>query len=244
MNTFRQIAKITLAAIILFEIPIFDVYAIDYSNNIPQATLDFCSIAYKEVEAGNVHRQGDLAYCYENGYWVAVNLKKAAELWEQAATWNVDAQAHLGLMYERGKGVEKNSSKAVFWYQKAAALGYGPGQVYLGLMYAKGDGITKDINKANEWLNKAKDQEVKNYTKPNGDTFRAFILDPDKELEWKMREANEGGAISQLRLGEILNQKGASIFTNEGGNNNAKVAERAQDLYSSARPPPPTWCAT
>jgi TPR repeat protein len=175
MNISESKAQIVLAGIFSFALQCMVAFAIDNPNPIPQATIDWCNSALKDVEAGNSGRQGDLAHCYEHGLGMQQDLTKSVALWEKAASWNPDAQVHLGLMYERGKVIVKDSVKAAYWYQKAAARGYGPGQVYLGLMYSKGEGVPKDASKAAELFNKARAQEVNNRTEPNGNTFRARV---------------------------------------------------------------------
>ena len=61
------------------------------------------------------------------------NMKKAVDLWEEAAELGSIAALHnLGVAYLRGVGVQQDKSKAIHFYEKAAMQGYAESRHNLG----------------------------------------------------------------------------------------------------------------
>lgn len=75
--------------------------------------------------AGFISAINNLAYCYEMGYGVKADLKKAFSLYHRIAGRDAVGTFNLAECYELGKGVEKNIEFAKKWYKKAATLGDG-----------------------------------------------------------------------------------------------------------------------
>lgn len=91
-----------------------------------------------------------LGKCYYNGAGVEQNIKKARELFENAAKSNeAEAQLYLGHIYF--KGGKKNLEKAVKWYRKAAEQGNAEAQSCLAKCYKEGHGVEKNMNLALHW---------------------------------------------------------------------------------------------
>ena len=66
----------------------------------------------------------DLAYHYQKGYGIAVDLNKAFQLYKKAAeSGNSFAFSDLGLFYKEGIYVKKNIKKAIEYYLIAADKG-------------------------------------------------------------------------------------------------------------------------
>ena len=66
----------------------------------------------------------ELAQRHEKGDGVDVDLKKAAELYQQASDLGHGLAAkNLGSMYEYGKYFAKDMNKAALFYQRSADLG-------------------------------------------------------------------------------------------------------------------------
>jgi TPR repeat protein len=64
--------------------------------------------------------QYDLALMYHYGEGVAVDAKKAFELFKKSAEQGyADAKNNLSVFYERGIGVDKNAEKAQYWREKS-----------------------------------------------------------------------------------------------------------------------------
>ena len=77
------------------------------------------------AELGHKKAQYRLGRCYDKGYGVAEDNKKAFELYSKSAAQGYDkAQYRMGQCYEKGKAVKKDMKKARYWYQKSAAQGY------------------------------------------------------------------------------------------------------------------------
>ena len=98
----------------------------------------------------------NMADCYEHGYGVEQDLKKAVELYRQAADrGNPTAMESLGCMYEEGRGVPQDPVKAVELYRQAADAGNHMGEYRLGRCYEQGTGVRKDRHRAMELYRQA-----------------------------------------------------------------------------------------
>lgn len=95
----------------------------DTGNGIRCGDYVSCDFACREGRADSCT---DLARLFESGQGAPQNIKRAAELYEQACRMNSrDACAHLALMYDVGLGVGHDPSSAAYWYETACALGHG-----------------------------------------------------------------------------------------------------------------------
>lgn len=104
----------------------------------------------------------ELAQLYENGYGVAKNQYKAAQLYQQAVDKEyADAMFSLAVMYQEGRGVKVDSQRAVQLFIGAAKKGVAAAQFNLGVMYTNGEGVLKDYPTAVDWYQQAAAQ---NYT--------------------------------------------------------------------------------
>ena len=131
----------------------------------PAATI---SVPAHTQDAEALYRQ---AVQYEKGDGVTRDLKKALELYKQAAEQgNAEAQYYLGRFYNWGHGVTKDWAEAVKWYKKASDV---DATYYLGMCYYNGDGVPKDEKLAHDYLRKAAD---------NGNTDAAEFLKKHMKL--------------------------------------------------------------
>lgn len=90
-----------------------------------------------------------LASLYYQGHGVPKDLKRAVELFTEAAELGYrPSQANLGLMYHNGNGVERNIGKALEYYTAAGRQGDLQSAFNLGQIYRKGDGVPVDHEKA------------------------------------------------------------------------------------------------
>ncbi len=90
-----------------------------------------------------------LGLCYDNGWAVSHDLKKALELYRQSAErGNAEARYNLGIFYEKGIVVEKDAEKAVELYQQAAKQNLPDARHNLGVCYLYGNGIKKNQREA------------------------------------------------------------------------------------------------
>ncbi|MBD1583042.1 tetratricopeptide repeat protein [Pseudoalteromonas sp. S16_S37] len=104
----------------------------------------------------------ELAKMYEGGFGVPKDLRKAAQLFQDAVNTGVaDAMFSLAVMYEQGRGVKQDKQRAVELYTRAAQKNLAAAQFNLGVMYTNGDGVIKDYNVAMDWYEKA---AASNYT--------------------------------------------------------------------------------
>lgn len=95
----------------------------------------------RSAEHGYQGAQNVLAYCYNRGYGVEKDQKKAFYWWlKSAEQGNAASQSAVGDMYLDGKGTEKNEEKAYYWYQKGAEQNEPHCLVMMGSAY-EGEGI-------------------------------------------------------------------------------------------------------
>ncbi len=97
------------------------------------------------------------AECYENGYGVKRNLKKAVESYLRA-TCSVESvfsriRAHyaLGRLYERGKGTSRNIEKAFEHFEYSANRMHREAQWKIALFCESGFGVEANIARAAEY---------------------------------------------------------------------------------------------
>ena len=107
-------------------------------------------------EKGHIRALNSIGYCYELGYGVGVDIKKAASYYLRSAELGyANAQVNIGLCYENGLGVEQNYENALFWYKKSAEQDNARGLYLLGLAYYYGDIIEEDEKLAFKYFLKA-----------------------------------------------------------------------------------------
>ena len=98
-----------------------------------------------------------LGICYFDGIGVAVDRKKAVDLYQRAADkGDAEGQGLLGNAYK----MVQNYDEAFKWFEKAAEQNVPASaapQYQLGLCYAAGTGVAHDIDKARYWIKKAAD---------------------------------------------------------------------------------------
>jgi TPR repeat protein len=93
--------------------------------------------------------QFDLALMFTKGDGVAVNEKKAAYWFEQAASKGHPlAQHNFGLLCLDGMGTPKDEAKAIEWFEKAASQGVVNAYLNLGRIYEFGQGVSKNDERA------------------------------------------------------------------------------------------------
>ncbi|XP_072446429.1 death ligand signal enhancer isoform X3 [Chiloscyllium punctatum] len=76
-------------------------------------------------ESGDPESHYNLGICYEKGWAVMMDLRRAAELYQKAAALeHADAQCALGVLYQQGLGgLPMSFSKAIELYRRAAHSG-------------------------------------------------------------------------------------------------------------------------
>lgn len=109
-----------------------------------EAALHDLFIADKQ---GHMKAARYIGLCYENGYGVKKDIKKAASWFHKAASrGDITAMYDLGRFYETGTGVKQDYRKARELYEKAAArtdhVG-APAMLALGRLYEEGLGTTR-----------------------------------------------------------------------------------------------------
>lgn len=98
-----------------------------------------------------------LAWCYQHGLGIEINLAKAAEYyWVAATQGHRDAQYQFGVCCSAGIGVQQNMKEAIHYYEKAALQNHVHAHYLLYQCYALGLGILPDIAKATLHLQAAK----------------------------------------------------------------------------------------
>lgn len=116
------------------------------------------------TEAANLGNAGAmmwLAICFQNGYGVEKDVKKAFVLTSSAANeGSQDAYTYLASYYMFGIGTEKNESKAVAMLYGLSANGNAYAAMWLSLVFDQGLGVAKDTQKAKECLELARERGI------------------------------------------------------------------------------------
>ena len=155
------------------------------------------------VNEGEIECVNALAYCYDEGYGVNKDEKKALELYTKAASVGYPkAQRNLGIFYQ-----ERNREDLAFiWFKQAALSGIEDCIWKVAVRYEEGLGTTKDINKAIEWYKKS--IEHKN---PYSAIRIANIYEEQQQIEqviyWYKIAADLGLARAQCYYGFCMYQK-------------------------------------
>jgi TPR repeat protein len=146
---------------------------------------DYSKVLYfleKSAEKGNCDAQYHLGRMYHHGFGVKVDLGRAGELYDKAATGNEKYANKIGMVYHC-EGELHDISKAVECYGKSGK--YADRNNVSGLRYLFGTGVEKDYKKAIECFKRYVDTTTTYlylgfayYNGPDGihDYFRAFQL--------------------------------------------------------------------
>ena len=139
------------------------------------------------LNQGYDYARTNIGFCYEYGYGVKVDKRKAVDFYKAAALDGEPyAQCNLGLMYQNGEGITKDFSEARKWYLKSAEQGQGRAMYCLGILYEFGAGVTMDKKEALSWYEKA---ASKNYE--NAKEKVASLKQAIEEEENKARQAEK-----------------------------------------------------
>src|SRR5581483_1405041 len=135
-----------------------------------------------------------LAKCYKNGYGVKQNENLAFKWYQKSAeNENIIAQLYLGYCYEFGIGTEENKSQFIEWYQRAVSY-FNNFNLFtiiscLLIFFILTFLYTKTISK---WYRLGKGV---------GQSFNASLHFTEKDLEKKIKEAENGNEVAQYDLG-------------------------------------------
>ncbi len=90
-----------------------------------------------------------LGVCYDQGFGINKNLKKAFEWYKVAGDdGHLEAMYNLFLMYRDGVGVKRNNRLALKWLNMAAERGDASAIGDLGYCYHEGKLLSKNLTKA------------------------------------------------------------------------------------------------
>ena len=93
------------------------------------------------AEKGHKKAQYRLGRCYDKGYGVKENDKKAFELYQKSAKQDyAKAMFHLGKCYMKGKGVAANQEEARKWIKRAISDEKHGDEILKDLRKTKADG--------------------------------------------------------------------------------------------------------
>lgn len=110
----------------------------------------------KATAKGSAVGTFSLAYIYEYGLGVELDINKAIELYEKSANGGyVNAMFNLGLIYLNGTKTKGDPTKSKFWFRKAAEMGDAEAMVYLGESYLIGDSVMQNHDEAIFWFQKS-----------------------------------------------------------------------------------------
>jgi len=114
----------------------------------------------KLADSGEAHAYTEIGNLYELGVEGRVDIEKAIDNYEKAASIADDSIAHVRLgriYYERGTSY-RDSKLALEHFYRAAELDESSGYYALGILYYMDDGIDRDVSAARECLKIAMDK--------------------------------------------------------------------------------------
>lgn len=222
---------------------------------------DACIYYEKASKQGHSEATNSLGEMYKLGRVLGYrDLKKAFELFKEAAPHSAVAQFNLGEMLEHGnEACLKNEVEAFNCYQKSAEEGYDEGQYALGRMYLKGVGTQKDESKAFEWYLKAAKQGNGDALYIMGQAYYSGNLNGiqrnyEQAVQYWMKAAEMGHPRSRWAMGYMC-EKGYGVPKDINsavrwweaaaalGENNAKIAldnlKKRQTQSQAPRPAVP-----
>ena len=135
------------------------------------------------------------------------------DLLPKAEAGDAEAQFWIGRFYYFGEGFGQDLEMAFKWFVKSAEKGDAKGEEFLGRCYLDGDGVKKDPVEGIRWLRKSAEQ---GWSGAQGNLAIAYEegngvkKDPREAERWFslaaksiLKEAEEGNALSQARLGYL-----------------------------------------
>jgi TPR repeat protein len=120
-------------------------------QTLPKSSLEFLKHKANFRGENDQESQFNLAWCYQHGLGVELNLAKAAQYyWVAAVQGHRDAQYQLGICCAAGIGVKQDMRKAIVYYEQAATQGHVQAHYVLSQCYESGLGIASDAKKSLE----------------------------------------------------------------------------------------------
>ena len=200
------------------------------------------SIRYK-AEHGDVKFQYAYGVCYEKGWGVEEDPKKAVEWYQKAANQdNGPACTALGNFYRSGIGVTASADKAFEWYKKGAAVNDDQAMLNVGNCYYYGMGTQKDEKKAIELWEKAAQAGNAFAMSMMGDCYLMGLgveKDLKKAVEYYGPAAEKGVSSAQFRLGTLYytgegveqDQSYAKLLMRKASDGGSEEAQMFLDKY-------------
>jgi C-terminal processing protease CtpA/Prc len=152
-----------------------------------------------------------LAYMYQVGQGMPVDLQKANQLYAKSAKLTfAPAMNNLGVSYRDGRGLEQSYQQALELFTHAAALGNQQAALNTGVLYVNGQGVQRDYVAGYAWYllsdtdiarRNMAELEQKVLTPQDIDTARARAKDIRRELDAlaaEIRTAGKPGGIAAL----------------------------------------------
>ncbi len=180
---------------------------------------------------------------YEDGFGVEVNLQKALELYELAASKGDRTQFYLANMYHKGKNVPKNAKKALAYFIQAADKGHAESQLMVARLTTKDCYEKNDFSMAEHYLSLAAEQHLAEAQYLLGYLHMACINGP-KSTQIAIRnyilaaEQDHDGAQTSLGIlylrGEGIKRntkKAAQHFENAARQGNSEAVYMLAQMY-------------
>ncbi len=150
----------------------------------------------ESIKLGDEYAIYHMGWMYAEGHdSLTRDMKKAEELWIQAADSGLYlAQHQLGEYYLSSFDKDR-FKKAAPWWEKAANQGYEPSQCRIADCYFFGNGVKRNRKTANEWYLKAAEQGSGYAQMQLGwSYYKGYGVDVDREKakEWWEKAAANG----------------------------------------------------
>lgn len=111
---------------------------------------------HRAAQKGHAASQYNLAYQYEHGLGIEIDLEQAVYWYLRAANQGYGAaENNLGHLYETGCGLPQDYAQALHWYGRAARHDDADGQCNTAIMYQFGYAGKRDYDQAAYWYAQA-----------------------------------------------------------------------------------------
>ena len=186
----------------------------------------------RAVELGDLSSMNRLALCFAEGKGVAKDIKKAAELFRNAASEstdmsNAEALYQIGGRFAEGNGVSKSDADAFQFYLEAAEQGHPKAQNDLAVFYLYGKGVAKSESQAIRWFRAAAKEGIMEAQANLGNCYsqgNGGRQNDEEAVQWYRKAAAQNYDQAEFCLGECY-ELGLGVDVD---------LEQAVDLYEKA----------
>ncbi|KAI8886494.1 HCP-like protein [Backusella circina FSU 941] len=213
-------------------------YRLEQLKSILNGTIKYYSDEFSKCRSLTENGEADgevletLAFLFQHGYGVKKYIKRAIDLYLQAAEMGyIDAQYNVAYLYQKTSSIKFHYRKAFYWYTKAAEGGHVAAQNGLAYFYEKGLATDVDYKTSIFWYTKAAEAGNSDAQLSLGRIYRKgeyVEKNLDKAVKWYGLASQQGHPAAQNCLNK-MHQNGMitdHVLNNSSGMRNRTMTER------------------